>query len=243
MAAIICVNLKLLDNIKNLGGSGGQAPAIVQSLAKDWTDAQGHVHHGIYDEENEFSVRWAEPFPACVAGCLKVVEPKKYRNSMFESAKLLVPMGGVKFPPACPKYDTLVLDDGTERKLSKAEIASLIQMDRMKEEMVSMVRIKTTAGNITYQLPPEKRGRMPDDRNYVAVMACWYIRTLREEQDLGDDDKMGNGRWFGESTPANNPVVNDKWDTIIKNRKPIGSRRSKSPFQGVSPFWTNNDKF
>lgn len=226
-----------------MGGSGGQAPGIVQELAKDWIDAQGHVHHGIYDEENGFSVRWAEPFPACIAGCLKVVEPKKYRNLMFESAKLLVPMGGVKFPPVCPKYDTLVLDDGTERKLSKAEVASLIQMDRMKEEMVSMVRIKTTAGNITYQLPPEKRGRMPDDRNYVAVMACWYIRNLREEQNFGEGDKMGNDRWFGESTSTSKPVVDNKWDIIIKNRKTINDHRSKSPFQGVSPFWANDHKF
>lgn len=226
-----------------MGGAGGQAPGIVQELAKDWTDAQGHVHHGIYDEENEFSVRWAEPFSACVAGCLRVIEPKKYRNSMFEAAKLLIPMGGIKFPPVCPKYDALVLDDGTERKLSKAEVASLIQMDRMKEEMVSMVRIKTTAGNITYQLPPEKRGRMPDDRNYVAVMACWYIRTLREEQDLGEGDKMGNSRWFGESTSTNKPIVNDKWDVVIKNRKAIGTNRSKSPFQGNSPFLANNKNF
>ena len=36
-------------------------------------------------------------------------------------------MGAIKFAPACPKYDILVLDDGTERKLSKAEQASLIQ--------------------------------------------------------------------------------------------------------------------
>ena len=222
-----------------MGGSGGQAPGILQQLAKDWIDAQGHVHHGIYDEENGFSVRWAEPFPACITGCLKVVEPKKYRNAMFESAKLLIPMGGIKFPPACPKYDTLVLDDGTERKLGKAEVASLIQMDRMKEEMVSMVRIKTTAGNITYQLPPEKRGKMPDDRNYVAVMACLQIRNLREEQDLGEDYKMANSRWFGETSSINKPAVNDKWDTIIKNHKPMGSRRSRSPFQGGSPFWTN----
>ena len=243
MAATICVNLKLFDNIKKLGGSGGQAPAIVQSLTKDWTDAQGHVHHGIYDEENEHSVRWAEPFPACITGCLKVVEPKKYRNAMFESAKLLIPMGGIKFPPACPKYDTLVLDDGTERKLGKAEVASLIQMDRMKEEMVSMVRIKTTAGNITYQLPPEKRGRMPDDRNYVAVMACWYIRNLREEQNFGEGDKMGNDRWFGESTSTSKPVVDNKWDIIIKNRKTINDHRSKSPFQGNSPFLANNKNF
>ena len=224
-----------------MGGSGGQAPGIVQELAKDWTDEQGHTHHGIYDEENEHSVRWAEPFPSCISGCLKIVEPKKYRNLMFESTKLLVPMGAIKFPPPCPKYDVLVLDDGTERKLSKAEQASLVQMDRMKEEMISMVRIKTSAGNITYQLPPEKRGRMPDDRNYVAVMACWWIRKLREDDDMGEDNKMNNDRWLGFNNNNTNSSKGpeDVWMNSIKNHKSV-SHQNRSPFQGTSPFVKKN---
>ena len=229
------------DNITVLidNGVGGQAPAIVQELAKDWYDAQGTLHHGIYDENNEFSTSWAEPYPACVSGCLKVVEPKKYRNIMFESTKMLVPMGLIKFPPPCPKYGVLVLDDGTERKLCKAEEASLIQMDRMKEEMVSMVRIKTAAGNITYQLPPEKRNRMPDDRNYVAIMACWYIRTLREKADEAEDNKFNADRWLTEPEEAkwaHNPFHENKWETLVNDRT-TGRRSNNSPFKGKSPFW------
>jgi len=215
------------------GGSGGQAPGLCQSLCKDWVDAQGHTHHGIYDEENEHSVRWAEAFPSCVPGCLKIVEPKKYRNLMFESTKLLVPMGVIKFPPSCPKYDVLVLDDGTERKLSKAEMASLIQMDRMKEEMLAMVRIKTTAGNITYQLPPEKRGRMPDDRNYTAVMACWYIRNLRDDADFGDTVVISNDRWL--DRPREKTSASDQWIESIRKTQNLGNKKG-SPFRGHSPF-------
>lgn len=178
-------------------------------------------------------MRWAEPFPACVSGCLKVVEPKKYRNLMFESTKLLVPMGAIKFPPSCPKYDILVLDDGTERKLSKAEMASLIQMDRMKEEMLAMVRIKTAAGNITYQLPPEKRGRMPDDRNYTAVMACWYIRNLRDDADFGDAAVISNDRWL--DSPRSKSNATDQWIESIHKTQNLGNKKS-SPFRGHSPF-------
>lgn len=153
-------------------GVGGQASSICQELCKDWTDSKGKVHPGIYDEENEFSRLWAEKFPHAVPGCLKMVEPRKFRNDLFTSAKTLVPMGAIKFSPKCPKYDILVLDDGTERKLGKSELNSLIQMDLMKEEIASIVRIKNPTGNITFQLPPEKRGKMHDDRCYVFVLAC-----------------------------------------------------------------------
>ena len=226
------------------GGVGGQAPAIVQELAKDWVDENGVNHHGVYDEDNEFSVLWAEPFPACVSGCLRIVEPKKFRNSMFEAAKLLVPMGALRFPPMAPKYDTLVLDDGTERRLSKAEIDSLLQMDRMKDEMISMVRTKTPSGNVTYQLPPEKRGKMPDDRNYVAVMACLRIKELRDEQDLGDaDSRMSTERWHAASEPkGQRKARTDGWSAMVSATSRTARQwNNGSPFQGKSPF-TQADK-
>lgn len=90
---------------------------------------------------------------------------------MFESGKALVPMGAVKFSQECPKNDTLVFDDGTVRKLGKAEVASLVQMDLMKEEIVAMVRTRTINGNVTFQLPVEKRSKMHDDRAYVFFMS------------------------------------------------------------------------
>jgi len=115
--------------------------------------------------------RWKESYPDAIGGSLHLIEPNKYRNAMFEATRILVPGGFIKFPPACPKAGVLVLEDGTERKLSKAEEASLNQMDLMKEEMVAIVRSRTPKGGVTYGLPPEKKRKMNDDRNYVAVMA------------------------------------------------------------------------
>lgn len=228
-------NIAPYENVTVLldGGSGGQASAITQELAKDWKDSQGNIHPGIYDENNEFCVRWAESYRNCIKGCLKVVEPRKYRNALFEAAKLLVPQGLIKFAPQCPKYDTLVLDDGTERKLSKAEQSSLIQMDLMKEEVISMVRIKSAGtGNITYQLPPEKRSKMHDDRNYVFVLACWQIRNLREDETFGDGVQLDYNCFFNKNTKTD---ANDPWTKAVRGIKTSTNKKS-SPFQGRSPF-------
>ena len=196
----------LIDN-----GVGGQSSAIAQELAKDWVDKNGHLHPGIYDEENEYSVRWAEPYKRCIKGSLKMVEPRKYRNLLFEAAKVLVPQGAIKFAPPCPRHDVLVLDDGTERKLSKAEQASLIQMDLMREEITAMVRVKSpTSANVTYQLPPEKRNIMHDDRAYVFVLCCWEIRNLREQEEFGDGVELDYGVFWGNRGDMGNSS-NTRW--------------------------------
>ena len=223
----------LIDN-----GVGGQSSAIAQRLCQDWTDSYGKIHPGIYDENNTDSVRWSESYPHAVKGCLKIVEPRKYRNALFEAAKLLVPQGAIKFPPNCPKHDILVLDDGKEykeRKLSKAEQASLIQMDLMKEEVVSMVRIKSPgSSNITYQLPPEKRNKMHDDRNYCFVLCCWEIRNLREEDEFGDGVELNYDVFFGGTGDTNNSA-NDPWAKFLRHGS-FNKHTNGSPFQGRSPF-------
>ena len=215
-------------------GTGGQAPAIMQELCKDWTDAKGHIHPGVYDENDESSRRWAETYPHAISGCLIGVEPRKYRNQLFEATKALVPSGYVKFSPPCPKFDTLVLDDGTERKLSKNEQASLIQMDLMKEEIASVVRSKSVKGVITYGLPPEKRNKMHDDRAYVFAMSCWQLSQLRSDDIFGegvslDYSKMVKGYGKGAETDSEGRV--NKTSVLLKP-----SRVQKSPFQGKSPF-------
>lgn len=218
-----------------MNGIGGQSSSICQELAKPWTDENGKTHPGIYDEDNEYSVLWSEPYrKECVSGCLKMVEPSKFRNAMFEAAKLLVPQGGIKFSPMCPKYDTLVLDDGTEKKLTKEELNALIQMDLMKEEVISMVRIKNPAsGRITYQLPPEKRNKMHDDRNYVFVMCCWEIKNLRDNETYGDGVALDYSVMFSKEQ---NRIDNESsaWLKGISGIK--GNGKKSSPFTGKSPF-------
>ncbi len=215
-------------------GAGGQASAILQELTKDWTDAQGRRHPGLYDENDENMKRWAEAYPHAVAGSLISVEPRRYRNELFEATKVLVPQGVIKFPPTCPKYDTLVLDDDTEHKLSKPEMASLIQMDLMKEEMMSMVRIKSANGGITYALPAAKRNRMHDDRNYVAVMACWIVRRMREDETVGDGAAISFDCFFTDRKPSDEG--NDAWSQMMRKGGRAAPMRPKSPFAGKSPF-------
>ena len=215
-------------------GVGGQAPAIAQELCKDWVDSNGRKHFGIYDEDSPDMVRWAEAYPHAIPGCLHLIEPRKYRNLMFEAAKMLVPLGCVKFSPVCPKFDTLVLDDGTERKLSKNEQNSLIQMDLMKEEIASMVRTKSAGtGNITYQLPPEKKNKMHDDRAYVFVLMCLYLKQLRDDEVLGDGAEMDFSVFYGKKTTEHSPI-NDPWLKNLRSQKPHS--KNGSPFQGDSPF-------
>lgn len=221
----------ILDN-----GIGGQSSSIAQYLCKPWVDEYGKEHPGIYDENDEYSVLWAEPYTQkkkCIAGCLKLVEPSKYRNDMFEAAHLLVPQGSIKFPPKCPKYDTLVLDDGTEKKLTSQEMNALIQMDLMKEEAISMIRTKTPTGKVTYQLPADKRSKMHDDRNYVCVMACWEIKNIRDNDEYGDGVGLDYSSIFNPEKKKQ-IAINDGWLGGFKNLRT--SNRRQSPFRGKNPF-------
>ena len=221
-------------------GMGGQAPAIAQELCKDWEDANGRLHPGIYDENSEDMVRWAEAYPHALSGCLKLVEPRKYRNAMFEAAKTLVPMGYIRFSPATPKGDVLVLEDGTSRKLGRKELSSLIQMDLMKEEIASIVRCKSPKGGITYQLPPEKRNKMHDDRAYVFVMAAWWLCQIRSDEVLGDGLEIDYSIMFN-NTNRKKMSSDDPWSKMIRSAGGRGSQKKVSPFQGSSPFSNKNN--
>ena len=225
-------------------GMAGQAPAIAQMLCQDWVGKDGKKHPGLYDENSKDMQRWAESFPRAVKGSMWLIEPNKYRNMMFDAAHRLVPSGVIEFPPQCPKYDSLVTEDGLEKKLSKAEMASLIQMDLMKEEMVYMIRFKTQKGSITYGLPPEKARKMHDDRNYVAVMTILYIDRIRNEGLLGEVRSMDYSVFFsGDSTKEFNAKMEElsntpegqSWASLFGN--PANAKKhNSSPFGGSNPF-------
>lgn len=221
-------------------GAGGQAPAIAQELCKDWKDSRGITHPGLYDEDSADMRRWAESFPHAVGGSLHLMEPSRYRNQFFESAKKLIPLGDIKFPPRAPKGDFIVLDDGTERKLNKPELSSLIQMDMMKEEMACMTRFKTQRGTVTYGLTPEKSSKMHDDRNYVAIMACWWIDHLQQDETFGDEGGLDFSSCFNKeaaSARAERGESQSPWLKAVGSH-PSGAprHRSQSPFYGGNPF-------
>ena len=224
-------------------GSGGQGSAIAQYICQDWVDANGVKHPGLYDENSEYMRLWAEKYPHAVSGHMLFLEPSKYRTAMFEATKNLVGSGHIVFPPSCPKTDILVVstndsEEGEEKRLSRAEMASLIQMDLMKEEMIAIARFKSPKGVISYGLPPDKARKMHDDRNYCAIMACWFVDHIRQDEEFGDtpeQDYMNKFIHGGNSNKQSTYTQKDGWSDMFANVKG-STHRKGSPFGGKNPF-------
>ena len=234
------------DNVKVFidNGLGGQSSSVAQELCKDWVDENGITHPGIYDEDFPDMVRWAEKYPKAITGVVKMLEPNKYRTAMFDAARVLAPMGDLIFAAEDPKDGFLMIPNektGIEepRKLSRAEIESLIQMRLMVEEMCLIVRSKNKmTGKISYGLPPEWARRCHDDRAYVMAMAAWAIKQEQETTELGEPKGIDYSRMISKTEYQSTPTVVKTENNPWLSKFGSGKKRSKSnsPFQGESPF-------
>ena len=106
-------------------------------------------------------------------------------------------------------------------------------MDLMKEEIISIVKIKNpTTNRITYQLPTEKKNKMHDDRNYVFVMCCWELKNIRDNEEYGDGTALDYSNMFNKDKKVE--VERDPWLKAVSSVK-MGNK-TRSPFSGKSPF-------
>lgn len=64
-------------------------------------------------------------------------------------------------------------------KLDWGEEGALAGIDALKEEIVNMIRIKRESGKDSFELTPEKRNKLHDDRAYCA---CMFSFCLQEER-------------------------------------------------------------
>jgi phage FluMu gp28-like protein len=75
------------------------------------------------------------------------------------------------------------------------EIA-LTNIDALKEELVNMRRIKRDSGKDSFELIPEKVGRLHDDRAYTYVMCSYHLQEKRlsnirdKKRDNGSHDEI-----------------------------------------------------
>lgn len=67
-------------------------------------------------------------------------------------------------------------------KLNWQEEAALGSIDALKEELVNMCRIKRDSGKDGFELVPEKRNKMHDDRAYTASMLGYALAQERRKQ-------------------------------------------------------------
>ena len=238
--------VKPYDNIMLLidAGVGGQAPAIAQELCKEWVDSHGIKRPGLIDETSADMKRWAEAYPSAIEGHMRLIEPTKYRTEMFEAARKLIQMGDLTFPIKTPKSDTFLekVSGGKEELVTipRASRAAMLQFDLMKDELVAMVRTKTPSGKVTYGLAPAFANKMHDDRAYVAIMACWWINKLQQDEELGPSEGISNERFL---TPKPLEITHkevkpaDAWSKVIgKGSGTVFDKGKINPFTKKNPF-------
>lgn len=66
-------------------------------------------------------------------------------------------------------------------KLNWQEQASLSSIDALKEELVNMIRINRSSGKDSFELTPEKRNKLHDDRAYTMAMSAYALQCERRK--------------------------------------------------------------
>ena len=179
-------------------GAGGGGALIADYFMEDWIDKQGNKRRGLIDKV-ECSEHISK-FPNAVDK-LKLISPKKYRTEMYDDFIENLNLGLIEFTdsydmkgylnlPQESKEEIEEIDEVTKEKkkvkgieykkydLSWDEVLALTNIDLAKEELIA-VRRQGDDINYKYDLPPDKKSKMHDDRAYTMVMLAWHLKILR----------------------------------------------------------------
>jgi hypothetical protein len=174
------INKVLID--AGAGGSG--ISSWGDGLLEDWTDSNGIKHKGMIDKSSDEYQSYIHKYPNA-ADMIKLVSPQKYKKDMFEALIEMMDLDLISFTDSYDNKGELVFnqeDGSTKRhKLTFDEELSLINIDIAKEELVNIYAFPSSNGNVRYDLPPDKKNKVGDDRAYTIAMLAWYLRNLRRE--------------------------------------------------------------
>ena len=206
-------------------GSGGGGRFYIDDLIQDWTDKDGVTHRGIIDMEDETSKKEAWKFPNAVKGVLQILEATKYKNAMYSDGIEMIHQDLIMFPPPVPGSGKLELEDGRIINLTKDEMRAMVELDMVKEEIVSIKKSKTTAGNIRFALAPDKARNMHDDRAYCLAACAYYLFELRRKEQ------------YAKKRPKSDLSVLYKDAKSESQSQSMGRKSSANPFSGrKNPF-------
>ena len=189
------------ENINNVlvdSGSGGQMYSICDELVPDFVGTDGKTHHGIIDTSHKLNETAQFEFPDAI-DIVTMVDPRAQRNNLFQAIEDMVKLGVVSFPIAYDGKDyytelkttkkkdsngkEIVEEEEVVHELTDMEQISLMQIELLKTELITMCRYKNGT-NVTYNYPPDKRNVMHDDRVYSFGLLCWQLAQLRRGQTL-----------------------------------------------------------
>ncbi len=170
----------LLDS----GAGGGGVNAWADNLLEDWKSKDGRMHRGLIDKSNEEYKIHASKYPNAVDK-LTLISPHKYKAELFTALIEMIDLNLISFTE---NYDgkgflSIQQPDGEfkQYKLSDEEALSLSNIDIAKEELVNIYEFKSTNSNVRYDLSPDKKNKMHDDRAYTIAMLAWHLKKLRRQ--------------------------------------------------------------
>lgn len=154
------------ENLSSLtidAGSGGGGFDIAQYLLKDWKGPDGKTHLGFIDLDDKYLKLERDKFPgACDK--LSMANFTGQKVEMYQACQDMINQGLVMFPKSLNLKLEMefeeIMEDGTVNitceRMGSQEIKTLVEFDMMKEELVSMQKIKQ-GNNIKFDLLPSKK--------------------------------------------------------------------------------------
>lgn len=181
------------------GAGGGGVSAVADNLMSDWEDEAGNKHKGIIDPQHPQYLTARSKYEDAVP-IVKLVEPRQYKKLIYDALQKMMGAHLMTFPRYDGKDYILMVDPNQKKKneneedrviridLDTQEQISLAQAELMKIEILYMERIDSGSGNVSFELIPEKRNKMHDDRAYTAALAGYALSCMRRSNIITIED-------------------------------------------------------
>ena len=166
-----------------MAGPGGGGQIIADLFMENWLGEDGIEHKGLIDPV--VSADYVSRFPQAIYK-LRLVEPTKYKRIAFDNLRELLAQGRITFTEEFKKGNSTITvvektSKGKERTVEKVvtteEALALINIELMKGELINIYRRDTTNG-YTYDINPELKGRIFDDRAYVCALIALRLSEI-----------------------------------------------------------------
>lgn len=181
------------------GAGGGGVSAVADNLMADWEDDTGKSHKGIIDPSHPQYVTARSKYEDAIP-IVKLVEPRQYKKIIYDALQKMVSAQLMIFPSYDGKDYMLFADPNQKKKdrdeedhvirvdLETQEQISLAQAELLKIELLYMERIESGTGNVMFELVPDKRNKMHDDRAYTAALAGYALSCMRRTNIVTIED-------------------------------------------------------
>ena len=174
------------------GSGGGGVSVWGDNLLDNWLDKNNRKRKGLIDLEHKEYKGYRDRYPDAVNKL--TLTNHSNRKEFFESLKDVVNHDLISFTEYDGKRELVFMEsDKNEEdvkfktyRLSDDEEIALANIDLAKEELVSIYEYD----NGRFDLSPDKKSKMSDDRAYTIAMLAWYLQKLRRKETVKQEDEI-----------------------------------------------------